>query len=75
MHEVPKMLREFILIRIGKLNENDMNALKEWVGKDEAEAVHKQLEEFRDEAGEEKVVRRLNRNASSTTSWIVTQSD
>eukprot|EP00438_Fugacium_kawagutii_P034070 Skav205991 [mRNA] locus=scaffold2084:79376:92702:+ [translate_table: standard] len=40
------------------------------VGKEEADQVHKMLEEFRDEVNEEKVIRRMNlKRAASEGSW------
>merc|ERR1711957_748384 len=49
MQEVPQVLRRFLLLRSSSI-EGDLQ---------EADAAHKQLEEFRDEASEEKVLRRL----------------
>lgn len=61
MHEVPKVLRQFLLIRSGSIKD-DLLELKAWVSKEEADAIRLQLEEFRDEASEEKVVRRLQKS-------------
>mmetsp|Transcript_3856 Transcript_3856/g.4473 ORF Transcript_3856/g.4473 Transcript_3856/m.4473 type:complete len:137 (-) Transcript_3856:17-427(-) len=67
-NEVPKVLRRFLLIRAGDLG--DISELKAWVGKEEADQVHKMLEEFRDEVNEEKVIRRMNlKRAASEGSW------
>eukprot|EP00438_Fugacium_kawagutii_P034313 Skav200276 [mRNA] locus=scaffold93:144438:145538:- [translate_table: standard] len=67
-NEVPKVLRRFLLIRAGSIG--DLSELKAWVGEEEADEVQKMLEEFRDEANEEKVLRRLSRKrAVSEGSW------
>merc|ERR1711957_7404 len=58
MQEVPQVLRRFLLLRSSSI-EGDLQELKAWVTHEEADAAHKQLEEFRDEASEEKVLRRL----------------
>ncbi|CAJ1457066.1 unnamed protein product [Effrenium voratum] len=68
VNEVPKVLRQFLLIRAGSIG--DISELKAWVSKEEADRVHKTLEEFRDEVNEEKVMRRLNmKRAASEGSW------
>ncbi|CAJ1368252.1 unnamed protein product [Effrenium voratum] len=68
VNEVPKVLFEFLLIRAGSIG--DTSELKAWVSKEEADRVHKTLEEFRDEVNEEKVMRRLNmKRADSEGSW------
>ncbi|CAE7793603.1 unnamed protein product [Symbiodinium sp. KB8] len=51
INDVPKVLRCFLLFRCGAIKE-DPTSLKEWLSKAEVEEVHRQLEEFRDEAGE-----------------------
>ncbi|CAJ1348807.1 unnamed protein product, partial [Effrenium voratum] len=62
------VLRQFLLIRAGSIG--DISELKAWVSKEEADRVHKTLEEFRDEVNEEKVMRRLNmKRAASEGSW------
>jgi len=58
MHEVPPILRRFLLLRIGSIEE-DVDELKAWVSPYEATEAHRALEQFRDEAGEEKTFRRL----------------
>lgn len=58
MQEVPQVFRRFLLLRSSSI-EGDLQELKAWVTQEEAHAAHKQLEEFRDEAAEEKVIRRL----------------
>lgn len=40
------------------------------VGQEEADEVHKMLEEFRDEVNEEKVVRRVNLKRAASEGWI-----
>lgn len=68
VNEVPQVLRRFLLIRAGSIN--DIFELKAWVSQEEADQVHKMLEEFRDEVNEEKVLRRLNmKRAASEGSW------
>ncbi|CAE8581884.1 unnamed protein product [Polarella glacialis] len=69
MHDVPEVLRRFFLIRSGSIK-GSLEELKEWVTKEEADAVHMKLEEFRDEAAEERVLRRLRTQShGSTGSW------
>lgn len=68
VHEVPQVLRRFLLIRAGSID--DITQLKAWVGKEEADEVRKMLEAFRDDVNEEKVLRRLSRKrAASEGSW------
>lgn len=69
INEVPKVLRQFLLIRSGSIKD-DLGQLKEWLHKDEVDCAHMQLEEFRDEAAEERVMRRVGqKRALSEGSW------
>lgn len=71
INDVPKVLRCFLLFRCGAIKE-DPTSLKEWLSKAEVEEVHRQLEEFRDEAGEEKIARRFGKSRTvSEGSWSV----
>eukprot|EP00930_Biecheleria_cincta_P053726 TRINITY_DN3938_c0_g2_i1.p1 TRINITY_DN3938_c0_g2~~TRINITY_DN3938_c0_g2_i1.p1 ORF type:complete len:490 (+),score=79.12 TRINITY_DN3938_c0_g2_i1:90-1559(+) len=74
MNEVPEVLRRFLLLRSGSIK-CDLKNLKTWISKAEADGAHKQLERFRDEATEEKVMRRLRKNgayaSSLASSWEV----
>eukprot|EP00439_Symbiodinium_sp_Y106_P013137 s1573_g1.t3 len=70
INEVPKVLRKFLLIRSGSIKD-DLGQLKEWLHKDEVDSTHMQLEEFRDEAAEERVMRRVGqKRALSEGSWL-----
>ena len=40
------------------------------VSQEEADQVHKMLEEFRDEVNEEKVLRRLNKKGAASEGWV-----
>jgi len=40
------------------------------VSQEEADRVHKMLEEFRDEVNEEKVLRRLNMKRAASEGWV-----
>ncbi|CAE7361416.1 ADAMTS10 [Symbiodinium sp. CCMP2592] len=72
INEVPKVLRQFLLIRSGSIKD-DLGQLKEWLHKDEVDSTHMQLEEFRDEAAEERVMRRVGqKRALSEGSWSLT---
>ncbi|CAE7595157.1 ADAMTS10 [Symbiodinium sp. CCMP2456] len=69
VNDVPKVLRQFLLIRSGSIKD-DLGQLKEWLHKDEVDSAHMQLEEFRDEAAEERVMRRVGqKRALSEGSW------
>lgn len=68
VNEVPQVLRRFLLIRAGSID--DIEQLKAWVNQEEADEVHKMLEEFRDEVNEEKVLRRLKKKGTASEgSW------
>lgn len=68
VNEVPQVLRRFLLIRAGSID--DIEQLKAWVSQEEADKVHKMLEEFRDEVNEEKVLRRLKKKGTASEgSW------
>jgi len=57
---IAEVLRTFLLIRIGAITDsNHALELKQFVAHEEVIAMHKQLEEFRDMASEEKVMRRM----------------
>ncbi|CAE7239738.1 ADAMTS10 [Symbiodinium natans] len=74
INEVPKVLRRFLLFRCGSIKE-DPASLKEWLSKAEVEDVHRQLEEFRDEASEEKIARRFGKSRTvSEGSWSMATS-
>eukprot|EP00930_Biecheleria_cincta_P053725 TRINITY_DN3938_c0_g1_i1.p1 TRINITY_DN3938_c0_g1~~TRINITY_DN3938_c0_g1_i1.p1 ORF type:complete len:442 (+),score=76.65 TRINITY_DN3938_c0_g1_i1:89-1414(+) len=74
MNEVPEVLRRFLLLRSGSIK-CDLKDLKAWISKEEADDMHKQLERFRDEVTEEKVMRRLQKKrdyaSSLASSWEV----
>eukprot|EP00438_Fugacium_kawagutii_P034071 Skav205992 [mRNA] locus=scaffold2084:93025:103143:+ [translate_table: standard] len=64
VNEVPEVLRRFLLVRAGSIN--NLSELKAWVSEEEADEVHKMLEEFRDKVNQEKVLRLLKgRSAAS----------
>lgn len=44
------------------------------VSQEEADRVHKMLEEFRDEVNEEKVLRRLNMKRAASEGWVFCRS-
>mmetsp|Transcript_93545 Transcript_93545/g.260477 ORF Transcript_93545/g.260477 Transcript_93545/m.260477 type:complete len:330 (+) Transcript_93545:61-1050(+) len=55
--EVPKALRRFVLLRLDSID--DYSLLKSWVSQQEATDALQQLEQLRDWAVEERVVRRV----------------
>lgn len=74
MNEIPKVLWRFLLIRAGSIN--GLSELKTWVSQEEADQVHKMLEQFRDDANREIILRQVNLNGAASVisdgsySWV-----
>eukprot|EP00928_Gymnodinium_smaydae_P041844 TRINITY_DN28265_c0_g1_i1.p1 TRINITY_DN28265_c0_g1~~TRINITY_DN28265_c0_g1_i1.p1 ORF type:complete len:511 (+),score=84.19 TRINITY_DN28265_c0_g1_i1:65-1597(+) len=57
LNSIVDILKRYVLIRLGDIDKDDLNVLKQWVTHEEATEVHKMLEAFRDEATYERAVR------------------
>merc|ERR1711966_548355 len=69
LNRVPEVLKQYVLVRLGDIDLQDLSEVKSWVTHDEATNVHKMLEAFRDEAIYERAVRDVAARSSSGLSW------
>jgi len=73
LNRVPEVLNQYVLVRLGDIDVENLTLLKDWITHDEATRAHKMLETFRDEAIYERAVRASSSRASSC--WQVPGSE
>jgi len=73
LNRVPEVPNQYVLVRLGDIDVENLALLKDWITHDEATRAHKMLETFRDEAIYERAVRAASSRASSC--WQVPGSE
>merc|ERR1712190_328450 len=73
LNRVPEVLNQYVLVRLGEIDVDDLSSLKKWITHEEATRVHKMLESFRDDAIYERAIREVA--SRSNSSWHVAESD
>jgi len=75
LNRIPEVLKQYVLVRLGEIDVEDLTVLKKWITHDEATQVHKMLEAFRDEAIYERAIREVASRGNVSSSWQFTGSD
>eukprot|EP00929_Paragymnodinium_shiwhaense_P064715 TRINITY_DN32454_c0_g1_i1.p1 TRINITY_DN32454_c0_g1~~TRINITY_DN32454_c0_g1_i1.p1 ORF type:complete len:487 (+),score=95.85 TRINITY_DN32454_c0_g1_i1:147-1463(+) len=67
LNDISRVLKQYVLLRLGDIDQQHLNILKMWVTHAEATEMHQMLEAFRDEANVAQAFHRLRNEAAGSS--------